>query len=574
MFLELRYISAELPNPIAEPLLYKTITTCMIHGPCRSLNPDSICMQGGKCSKSFPKSFNNHTFFDKQGYVHYKRNDSAFHTLNNGVRVDNGFVVPYNRRLCSKFDAHINVEYCGWNMLIKYLFKYISKGAERVSFGIYRSESTSAAPPVTDTVAVDEIRNFVDGRFICPHESAWRLFNFSIHVRFPAVQILTVHLENMQNTTFRDNDNLQSMVRNPNFGKTTLTGWLLNNRHDVTGRSLKYSEYSKHFKWDLGIREWLPRTSKKQPPVSRLAYIHPTCGEVFYLRMMLCHQTGCTIFSDIRKVNGIVYPSFCLACEALGLIGNDKEWQLAFDDASLWASSSQLRRLFFHLLLFCDISNPLKMWEYTWLKMSDDICHKFRSVSSSTDVCVLNDTIQQQVLLELERHLNGCIPSKTLSDFQLPILSSNISAVLQNRLLLEETGYDKDALHQYHQQMFSKLNFDQLAVYNRIREDANNGVQSLLFVYGHGGTGKTFLWSMILAYIRSIGKIALAVAASGIAALLLPSGRTAHSRFNIPVDVSSTSMCNIKKKIPTCKIIEANIDNNLGRGYHERSVLF
>ena len=51
----------------------------------------------------------------------------------------------------------------------------------------------------------------------------------------------------------------------------------------------------------------------------------------------------------------------------------------------------------------------------------------------------------------------------------------------------------------------------------------------LFFVHGHGGTGKTFLWIIIIAKIRSENRIVLAVASSGIASLLLPGGRTAHS---------------------------------------------
>lgn len=39
----------------------------------------------------------------------------------------------------------------------------------------------------------------------------------------------------------------------------------------------------------------------------------------------------------------------------------------------------------------------------------------------------------------------------------------------------------------------------------------------------------------------------LAVAASGIASLLLPSGRTAHSRFKIPLELTEESVCYIKK---------------------------
>ena len=66
-------------------------------------------------------------------------------------------------------------------------------------------------------------------------------------------------------------------------------------------------------------------------------------------------------------------------------------------------------------------------------------------------------------------------------------------------------------------------------------------------MYGHGGTGKTFLWKTIISTIRSEGKIVLAVASSSIASLLLPSGRTAHSRFKLPLELTDESLCNVKK---------------------------
>jgi hypothetical protein len=48
--------------------------------------------------------------------------------------------------------------------------------------------------------------------------------------------------------------------------------------------------------------------------------------------------------------------------------------------------------------------------------------------------------------------------------------------------------------------------------------------------------------------IHADGQIVLCVASSGIAALLLPGGRTAHSMFSIPVDgLSDDSLCNINK---------------------------
>lgn len=64
----------------------------------------------------------------------------------------------------------------------------------------------------------------------------------------------------------------------------------------------------------------------------------------------------------------------------------------------------------------------------------------------------------------------------------------------------------------------------------------------LFFVDGPGGTGKTFLYSLLLAHTRKDGFVALATASSGIAALLMPGGRTAHSRFKIPIDITDSSI--------------------------------
>lgn len=48
--------------------------------------------------------------------------------------------------------------------------------------------------------------------------------------------------------------------------------------------------------------------------------------------------------------------------------------------------------------------------------------------------------------------------------------------------------------------------------------------------------------------LRGDNKIVLCVASSGIAALLLPGGRTAHSTFQIPVDhLHHESLCNLVK---------------------------
>ncbi|XP_076927004.1 uncharacterized protein LOC143590390 [Bidens hawaiensis] len=366
-----RYISAKIPDPSTDPHLYKIVTDLMIHGPCGLLKPTSTCMSSGTCSKSFPKPYQQETSFDNKGHVHYKRQIDGFTVLKGDLKLDNGFVVPYNRTLSLHFMAHINVEYCGWSMLIKYLFKYISKGADRVHYTVTKMQDVTD-PSQQEFSRLNEIQNFLDSRFICPHEASWRIFNFYIHDRIPTVQTLAVHLENMQNITFRDNDHLDNLATNMFNRRTTLTEWLHNNRNDNSGRHLRYIDYLTEYSWRSQSRSWVRRSLNTQVTIGRLIYIHPSCGEAFYLRMLLGYQKGCHSYTCIRTVNGEIYPTFRAACEALGLLGDDREWSSAIDEASRWASASELRALFVQMLLYCDISNPLELFNKHWQKMGDD----------------------------------------------------------------------------------------------------------------------------------------------------------------------------------------------------------
>ncbi|KAI3860351.1 hypothetical protein MKX03_003523, partial [Papaver bracteatum] len=77
----------------------------------------------------------------------------------------------------------------------------------------------------------------------------------------------------------------------------------------------------------------------------------------------------------------------------------------------------------------------------------------------------------------------------------------------------------------------------------------------VFFIDGPGDTGKTYLYRAILATIRKNGGIALATATSGIAATMLPGGRIAHSRFQLPMTPTSTSTCRTKKQIEEAKLL-------------------
>ncbi|GKF59110.1 ATP-dependent DNA helicase PIF1-like protein, partial [Tanacetum coccineum] len=82
-------------------------------------------------------------------------------------------------------------------------------------------------------------------------------------------------------------------------------------------------------------------------------------------------------------------------------------------------------------------------------------------------------------------------------------------------------------------------------IYGTIMDAVDKNKGGMFFVYGYGGTGKTYLYKTMSAAFRSQGRIVLNVASSGIAAILLEGGRKTHSRFAIPINVVEDSMCNI-----------------------------
>lgn len=162
------------------------------------------------------------------------------------------------------------------------------------------------------------------------------------------------------------------------------------------------------------------------------------------------------------------------------------------------------------------------------------------------DLIISDEDLKQLCLVEIDKllRLNG----KTLDDFEsMPKLSSVVVEVFDNVLLANELGYDQDEMLMKHVHYFSNLNEGQLSAYNQIVHSVENNSGGMFFVYGYGGTGKTYLWNALSFRFRSEGKIVINVASSGIASLLLPGGKTAHSQFAIPLVLVEDSCCLIEK---------------------------
>ncbi|XP_054781855.1 uncharacterized protein LOC129289058 [Prosopis cineraria] len=317
-----RVIFAEIPDKHTSPKLYDLVKRFMMHGPCGTSNPKSPCMKDKKCSKYFPKKFNNQTVIDEDGYPTYKRRNDGRDIEVKGIHLDNRFVVPYNSVLLTMFQAHINVEKCNHSTSIKYLFKYISKGNDRVVATIYDNS--------------DEIQQYYNCRYISACEGSWRIFGFDIHHRHPSVERLSFHLPNQQPIVYSNTDDVAELLDKPRVCESQFLAWMEMNGNQDLAKTLTYSEFPHHYVYERNKRAWKER--KRDFAVGRITHVSPSSGELYFLRILLTKVKGPTSFDDIKTVNGVIYPTFKDACFALGLLDDDREYINAIREASVWAS--------------------------------------------------------------------------------------------------------------------------------------------------------------------------------------------------------------------------------------------
>ncbi|XP_022032029.1 uncharacterized protein LOC110933099 [Helianthus annuus] len=459
------FICAEIPNRDDDPELYTLVKDFMIHGPCGNANMNCPCMVDKQCSKGFPKRFQDTTTIDANGFPLYRRRDDGATVVKNRIELDNRSVVPYNKKLLKKYQAHINVEWCNQAGSIKYLFKYINKGPDRATVAVLHSDNHN------EQHEKDEIKEYYDCRHISACEASWRIFSYDVNYRYPSVTRLPFHLPGLQPVVFGVDEDINSVLNRPSVKCSMFMSWMERNKD----------------------------------PDDHLAH-------------------------------------------------DDKEYIEAIKEANETATASYVRNLFGMMLLSNTMSRPEIVWESTWKYMTDDFIYRYSKLHCVQGLSIPDDELKNYALLEIEKFLG--MNSSSLRNFStMPFPDSSSLSDLDNRLINEERTYDVLSLAEEYVNLFNMLTEEQRSVFEEIMKSVDGNTGGMFFVYGYGGTGKTFLWKTLSAALRSKREIVLNVASSGIASLLLTGGRTAHSRFRIPLNLNEDSVCHIKADSDVAKLL-------------------
>ncbi|KAI2514302.1 helicase [Fragilaria crotonensis] len=538
-------ISAEIPDALIDPELHATVKRCMLHGPCgtkvspnrwQSLKCCNSPTHPGECTDKYPRPFQDETTLNDDGFPQYHRRDDGRTVTVRGAELDNRWVVPYNCYLTKKYDCHINVEVCNSVQAVKYLYKYVYKGHDR------------AAVQVGDNTDEDEINLYLQGRYVSASEACWRLFSFRLHTEKPNVMRLMYHLPNQQSVVFQEDETVDQVLAR-GAPHIQLLAWFELNQNDQYACQFLYHDIPQHYRWDNAGKCWVrrsPNHQQKFPTVSRLYSASPSSGERYFLRRMLTVVKGATSFQALRTVDGELCPTFQDACRTLGLLDDDTEWHRAMQEATQIVSACRLRRLFAIILFNCDVSDPRSLYQSYWAAMSEDFAHHHPGFTEQL--------LQDFLVRELDALL-GMMYSHSVFEW-VPSLrtlllehATPVDNSINHWLQLQLSSSSSDIQQQLDR--FPLLNAQQHAIFDAVLASVNSGTQiqqNVFFVDGPAGSGKTELFRMILAKVRSEGHVALATAISGIAATnFAPLGRTLHYISGLPIQLYETSMCNLSK---------------------------
>lgn len=305
---------------------------------------------------------------------------------------------------------------------------------------------------------------------------------------------------------------------------TNLTAWFDLNKSDESARQFLYSEIPEHYVWTQEKR-WKTRVRQRKPLLNRLYFVSPRQQERFHLRLLLLHVRGATSLEDLRTFEGITYSSYKEAAQARDLIAQDDEWDKCLQEAAIFKFPQQLTELFAYILVFQRPTNARQLYE----KYKEHFFDSRMTPSMAEFQCL--HTIKEIA------NTHNC----NIEEFNFP--------QMQYEEIANTVIDDNDNINE--ERLINSLNNNQRRSFDEIAHATNNpNANKLFFIDGPGGSGKSYLHNVIIKVLKKRNIEVLAMAWTGIAAILLEGGQTVHSAIQLPLNLNETTVCGIKVNSP------------------------
>ncbi|UYV71022.1 hypothetical protein LAZ67_8001449 [Cordylochernes scorpioides] len=366
-----------------------------------------------------------------------------------------------------------------------------------------------------------------------------------MHEQSHVIYRLAVHLPNTQALYFNENDSADNLHQKLSKS-STLMEWFKLNQNDQEARNYFYREIPNHYVWETKKTKgtWKPRQRGGENVIGRMYTVSVSDQERYFLRILLLHVKGATSFEYLRTVDGILHSTFKKAAQAHGLLLDDTMWRLTIRDACLLSMPQKLRELFAYICVYGPPTSPLELWQEFKEQFTEDFCHR-HTINNS----ISHESCESFAMREVQNIL--VLHGRSFKEFDLPEPASHLPCLIED--------YDEAYELSMAAEMREILNDGQRAAYNVIidaLEDSESRTPKRFFIDGPGGSGKTFLYELLMHHVRGFNDVVLPSATTGIAANLLTGGRTMHSFYGIPVPINETPVSQIKMDTNAAKLLK------------------
>ncbi|EFO96653.1 hypothetical protein CRE_02649 [Caenorhabditis remanei] len=591
-------ITAEVPempkrnDPEYEDKLryFNLVKDMMIHFPCEN-DPTAYCREGAKlhwkqCVKSFPKKMSDFTVLTDNQYPDYKRtNTNKFVLYRKGKAHVAGseYVVSHNKPSLMKHECHINVEVITTLSTLKYIFKYLFKGPDRMLLevceniekgnpdktamtlrgnvfapanlpeGKLRARQRQAdkmmdAAGVTISkdkrLSINECTAVLDMAAMTANEAAWKLASRPMHGCSHTVFKGYVHEENNELMYFKRGLSAASakkLLEEKSGGQ--MSAWFNENKHPKLLKNgkmtsdLTFPEMFRFYMFNMKTQKFILRKRDLSGKIfGRVQAPQPRNLELTAVRLLAHNVCGPTSWQDLRTYKNVVYPTCLQAARARRLMNGEQEWNDLLTEIAEYESPIESRRMFASVLLNCAPANPKVLWENHWETLVSNKTSWSESQKKAHALRHINFLLERSGMHLGQFELGGDYKESELPPIDPAEDIDNPNFVNLSRNEHEDKG----------RALYRDLNTEQKNFVDRVLVmDGETEVPRMVFVGGAGGTGKTYCYNTIYHLLMSQDKKVGTVSHAGIAASLLPNGCTAHRKFSIPLEVSDGMNCGI-----------------------------